>query len=278
MSSSFIQDAIHNQIAEKLKDAFFRAYRYNPSPSEINSWRNSLRAISQVFQEASLTDHGVLLEYQLPRHRKRLDCLICGKNDKNQDNAVIVELKQWERCGKANGENLVTTWVGGAEREILHPSAQVRQYQRYLEDTHTAFYEEPDSIRLSSCSYLHNYCVIKNDPLFDDVFQAVIKESPIFTADDVRSLSGYLADRLKKGSGSAVLQRIEKSQYRPSKKLMEHVGSMIKGFSEYVLLDEQLVVYEKVLNCAREGFHDRRKTVIIIKGGPGTENQSSPLI
>src|SRR6185436_762945 len=45
---------------------------------------------------------------------------------------------------------------------------------------------------------------------------------------------------------------------------------IIKGQSEYVLLDEQFVVYHKVLACAREGFHDRRKTVLIIKGGPGT--------
>ena len=62
-SKQFIQDAIHNQIAEKLKNAFFGYYRYNPSPSEINSWRNSLRSISQVFQHADLLDHGVLLEY-----------------------------------------------------------------------------------------------------------------------------------------------------------------------------------------------------------------------
>lgn len=65
-SSQFIQDTIQNQIAEKLKLAFFDAFRYNPSPAEISSWRNSLRAISQIFQYANLIDHGVILEYQLP--------------------------------------------------------------------------------------------------------------------------------------------------------------------------------------------------------------------
>ena len=79
-SKQFIQDAIHNQIAEKLKNAFFGYYRYNPSPSEINSWRNSLRSISQVFQHADLLDHGVLLEYQLPLTSRRLDCMICGRD------------------------------------------------------------------------------------------------------------------------------------------------------------------------------------------------------
>jgi DNA replication protein DnaC len=51
---------------------------------------------------------------------------------------------------------------------------------------------------------------------------------------------------------------------------MDHVGNIIKGKSEYILLDEQLVVYDKVLTCAKKGFHDKQKTAIIIKGGPGT--------
>jgi hypothetical protein len=51
---------------------------------------------------------------------------------------------------------------------------------------------------------------------------------------------------------------------------MDHVGKLIKGKSEYVLLDEQLVVYDAVLSCTKKGFHDKQKTVIIIKGGPGT--------
>ena len=74
-SQQFITDSVHNQIAEKLKYAFFSYYRANPSPAEINSWRNSLRAVSQVFQYADLIDHGIILEYQLPMTSRRLDCL-----------------------------------------------------------------------------------------------------------------------------------------------------------------------------------------------------------
>ena len=51
---------------------------------------------------------------------------------------------------------------------------------------------------------------------------------------------------------------------------MAHVGNIIKGKPEYILLDEQHVVYDKVLSCSKEGFHNKQKTVIIIKGGPGT--------
>ena len=53
-SQQFLQDTIQNQIAEKLKLAFFNYFRYYPSPGEMNSWRNSVRAVSQVFQYANL--------------------------------------------------------------------------------------------------------------------------------------------------------------------------------------------------------------------------------
>lgn len=270
MSSHFIRDTVHNQIAGKLKDAFFRHYRYNPSAAEITSWQNSLRAVSQIFEAAKLKDHGVILEFQLPLTSRRLDCLICGKDDGRRDNAVIIELKQWQHCTGSDSENLVTTWIGGAEREILHPSAQVGQYHRYLEDTHTAFYDGPHPIELSSCAYLHNYFPANNDILFSESFQPLLKEFPTFIADDFEPLTNYLIKRLNGGAGLPVLQKIEESKYRPSKKLMEHVSNIIKRKPEYVLLDEQFIVYNKVLSCARKGFHDRKKTIIIVMGGPGT--------
>jgi DUF2075 family protein len=268
-SQQFIQDSIQNQIAEKLKLAFFNYFRYNPSPGEMNSWRNSLRAVSQVFQYANLTDHGVILEYQLPLTSKRLDVLICGRDASTKDNAIIIELKQWGKCEEASGENEVLTWVGG-NREMLHPSVQVGRYKMYLEDTHTAFYADSNPVILNACTYLHNYNYYSDDVLFTEKFRNVIENYPLFTADDVNKLKDYLVRKLEKGSGIDVLKRIEESKYRPSKKLMDHVGNIIKGKSEYVLLDEQQIVYDKVSLCSKEGFHDKQKTVIVVKGGPGT--------
>lgn len=196
--------------------------------------------------------------------------MICGKDGSNKDNAVIVELKQWEKCEEAVGENEVSTWLNGAKREVLHPSAQVGQYHMYLEDTHTAFNSGENPVSLNSCTYLHNYNYYADDVIFSPKFSTIINKYPLFTADDVNKLKDFLINRLEKGDGTEVLKRVEESKYRPSKKLMEHVGNIVKGKSEYILLDEQLVVYDKVLACAKEGFHDKQKNVIIIKGGPGT--------
>ena len=268
-SQQFIQDTIQNQIAEKLKQAFFYHLRYNPSPGEVNSWRNSLKAICMIFQYANLIDHGVILEYQLPLSSLRLDCLICGKDSSLIDNAIIIELKQWDKCKDADGENEVITWVGGSLKEVLHPSVQVGRYKSYLQDVHTAFYEE-NPISLFACTYLHNYNYYSSDIIFSKKFEKCLIDYPLFTADDVEKLKSYLSNKLQKGDGIDVLKRIEQSKYRPSRKLMDHVGNVIKGVPSYTLLDEQQVVYDKVFSFAKEGFHDKQKVTLIIKGGPGT--------
>jgi DUF2075 family protein len=271
LSTHFIRDSSHNQIAEKLRAAFFAAYRYDPPPSEVQSWRNSLRAVAQIFQQANLEDHGVMLEYRLPLTSRRLDCLVCGRDGQDAEQAVIIELKQWERCGDSVGDKLVSTWVGRAERDCLHPAAQVGQYTQYLADAHTAFYEGDHPIGLGGCAYLHNYFRIDDDVLFANRFRPLLDAYPVFTGDDVDRLAQHLVARLEAGQGLAVLARIEESRYRPSRKLMDHVADVIAGQGAgYVLLDEQVVVVERVLACAREGFHDRRKAVLLVKGGPGT--------
>ena len=73
-----------------------------------------------------------------------------------------------------------------------------------------------------------------------------------------------------RGDDGELVGRIEQSPYKASKKLLDHVAAVIKGKPEYILLDEQLVVYDAVLSAARDGSRDKKKTAIIVKGGPGT--------
>ena len=268
-TKSLIEDSTFNRIAPKLKDAFFNEFRYQPSVAEVNSWNNSLRAISQVFQTASLLDHGVLLELRLPLTSKRLDCLVTGYDSKKAPNAVIIELKQWSGCRGASGKNEVATFVGGNVRDVLHPSVQVGQYMTYLTDCHTAF-QGAGGISAHACSYLHNYTPIKDDPLFLPQFAEQIKRSPVFTADHVPHLTAFLDERIHGADSGEVSAKVEQSKYRPSKKLLDHVAKLIKGKPEYVLLDEQLVVYDKVVEAAKDGVKGRKRMAIIVLGGPGT--------
>jgi len=269
-SAQFIEDTTLNQISSKLEDAFYDHYHHKPSDGEMRSWQNSLRAMSDVIDHAGLIDHGVLLEYKLPLTSKRLDCMITGRDEEASDNAVIVELKQWSTSTESPGDNEVQTFLGGRVRDVLHPSAQVGQYRQYLQDTHTAFYEGEAPVDLHACSYLHNYSSAAEDAIFAPKFEHLLERDPIFTMNGVPDLANHLKTRLSRGNGLQVLKRVEQSEYRPSKKLMKHVGEIIKGEDRYVLLDEQLVAYDKIFAEARTDFHKRGTSVLIIKGGPGT--------
>ncbi|MBP2668216.1 MAG: peptidase [Deltaproteobacteria bacterium] len=53
-SGQFVEDTVLNQIAGKLKNAFFSHFRYNPPHAEINSWQNSLiRRTANVLWEGN---------------------------------------------------------------------------------------------------------------------------------------------------------------------------------------------------------------------------------
>ena len=177
-SQQFMDDTYQNRIADKLRESFFRQLGHMPPDGEVHAWQNSLRAASMVFEHANLSDHGVIVEYQLPLSSKRLDCMVCGKDGATKDNAVIIELKQWETCKVTDGEREVLAWVGGAEREVLHPSVQAGQYRMYFGDGQTVFYEEPDPVILNACAYLHNYRAHAEDPLFSEKFREMLESTP----------------------------------------------------------------------------------------------------
>jgi hypothetical protein len=268
-SPEFVKDSSHNRIAEKLRAAFRSHFRYEPPDSEVRSWRESLRALSQVFTEASLDDHGVILEYQLPLSSKRLDCLVTGLDDVRRGAAVIVELKQWDASELTEGDDLVRTFVGHAHRDVLHPCAQANQYRRYLADMHEAFHGD-DAVGLSACAYLHNYHPDADDPILAPRFDLIRGIAPLYTADAVPGLVQFLGQRLARGEGLPVMDRIERSRFRPSKRLLDHVSGVIRQEPRFVLLDEQQVVFSRVLAQVRAGLDHHRKHVFLIHGGPGT--------
>jgi DUF2075 family protein len=68
----------------------------------------------------------------------------------------------------------------------------------------------------------------------------------------------------------AVLDRIQKSKYGPSRKLLQMISKVIKENERYILLDNQLVAFDKVMNLVRFGMKNKKKSVVIVKGGPGT--------
>lgn len=269
MTPEFILDTTRNAIADRLAQAFERHFRYRPSPNEYQSWQNSLRSLAAVVGHEGLKGQGIILEYQLPLSSKRLDAILTGRDDRH-DRAVIVELKQWSATEPGSSRDLLRTWVGGAKRDVLHPSVQVNQYRRYLVDMHAAFHEDADPVRLDACAYLHNYNPAADDPLFAEISDAVRQLAPVFTGGDALRLGAHLSEKLAGGDGERVMHRIEAGRYRPARKLLSHVAQVVSEESSFVMLDEQMVVFNQVLAAVETARADGRKHVFLIHGGPGT--------
>jgi DUF2075 family protein len=268
VTPDFVADATRNRIAEKLKTAFFNHFRYEPSPSEVSSWQNSLRAMSDVIEVASLDDHGIVVELQLPLSSKRLDCLLTGHDGGSRSQAVVVELKQWTQVEESPIDDCVTVFLGGGMRDHLHPSAQVGGYQRYLLDVHTTFSE--GSVGLSACGFAHNAGFETDQALWADRYLALLNRWPLFAGDQVDDFAWFLNSQLSDGDGQPVLEEVLKGRYRPHKRLLEHTAKMIKREPSYVLLDEQQVAFNHILGRVRDRQASTDQTVFLIRGGPGT--------
>jgi hypothetical protein len=268
MSSDFVADATRNRIARKLEEAFFEYFRFSPGAGEVKAWQNSLRAMASVLELADLDDHGVVVELQLPLSSRRLDCMLTGHDEAEGPQAVIVELKQWETVGPSEIDECVTTFLAGRERDVLHPSRQVGNYQRYLLDVHTTFSE--GAVGLAACSYLHNMAYDSETELLAKRHGKLIERFPVFVADQVDGLADFLNAQLSAGEGGPILDEVLKGRYRPHKRLLEHTAKMIRREPAYTLLDEQQVAFNHIVGKVRDRQRTTDQTVFLIRGGPGT--------
>ncbi|MFN8234113.1 MAG: DUF2075 domain-containing protein [Actinomycetota bacterium] len=264
----FVADATHNRIAEKLRSAFFRFFRYEPSPSEVGSWQNSLRAMSDVIEVAALDDHGIVVELQLPLSSKRLDCMLTGHDAGERSQAVVVELKQWTNVEPSPIDDCVTVFIGGRKRDELHLSAQV---EVGISATFWTFLRSTDgSIGLSSCAFAHNATHRPDDELWSSSHDQLLARWPLFAGNQVDGFASFLDEQLSGGDGRVVLEQVLKGKYRPHKRLLEHTARVIRREPTYVLLDEQQVVFNHILGRVRDRQASSDQSVFLIRGGPGT--------
>lgn len=266
-AKGFKDDVDRNRIREEVLQGVMKAFHGKRiGRSEQESWRNSLGFMERIVRRSSVADDcGIFLEYTIPATYKRIDFIIAGQNERGDENFIIVELKQWQMAESTEKDGVVKTVLGGGIRETTHPSYQANAYKLFLKDFNENI--EVEGIDAHSCAYLHNYAEKNPEPLKASVYKKLIEDTPLYLQDDCEKLEKFIKEHVGRGKGMPILYKIEKGRIRPSKKLIDHVGSMFEGNQEYILLDEQKIAYELALNI---GTRAQSKSVVIISGGPGT--------
>jgi DUF2075 family protein len=270
--SDFNQAVLQNAIADRISANYESYYKKRAGPSEVRAWQQSLNFLKNSFEFTGLIENTLIIEYELPYSTRRIDVLVFGRDKDDTDSVVLVELKQWsnENVEDCPSEGNVTVDYGQFRKEQAHPSLQVQGYHYDLKDFLSLFSESPE-VNLNSCAYCHNYSREgQHSVLFFSKFQTEIEAFPVFAKEDVRALGNYLKERLSRGTGIELLGRFVTSPIRPSKKLLEHTSEMINKQQIFNLIDDQIAAYNSIMHKVRNLAKSTRKSLVIVKGGPGT--------
>ncbi|WKD48910.1 DNA/RNA helicase domain-containing protein [Microbulbifer spongiae] len=262
----FIDDVSENAIENIILLEFERKLFKRPSKNEVLSWKNSMQYMFKIMIDSDIPqDSGVSIEYVLPLTSKRIDFILTGKDGKNRDTAVIIELKQWSEVTKINKDGIVKTFFSGGEKETNHPSYQAWTYAALIEDYNETVRQE--GIRLIPCAYLHNLSSASaiNDPFY----AAHTRNAPVFISSDAKKFSEFLKKHVKYGDSDNIMYRIEHGRIKPSKGLADSLTSMLTGNQEFLMIDDQKLVYEAAIDLAYKA-QKGKKQVLIVEGGPGT--------
>lgn len=263
--SGFLNDVLNNDYKEKILGSLVREAGMSVSKREQDSW-DSLRYMSEIIHDPDLpNDLGIAVEYKINGTSNRVDFIITGKDENNVNNAVIIELKQWS-------EGVSITDMDGVLRakfynnsEIPHPSYQAWSYKCLFDDYNESVRE--NNIQIQPCSYLHNYP--NDDIILNEFYSEHLKNAPAFLKNDAVNLRSFIKKYVKYGDNRDILYLIENGKIKPSKHLADSLVSMMSNNQEFVLIDDQKIVYEIALKLSSIST-DSDKHVLVVEGGPGT--------
>jgi uncharacterized protein len=270
--TEFNQGVLENKIADQIGSSYERYYRKRVNPSEYRAWQQSLNFLKNSFEYSGLSDNRIIIEFELPYSTRRIDVLLFGTDHRKSDSVVLMELKQWsnDNVEDCTSEGNIVVDYGRFKKEQAHPSLQVQGYHYDLKDFLTIFNEKPE-IALGSCAYCHNYSRNGENPvLFFPKFRKETEEFPVFAKEDIQALGAYLKERLSEGNGFEVFGRFVMSPIRPSRRLLDHTSEMINKQQMFNLIDDQIAAFNAIMHKARKLSQTDRKSIVIVKGGPGT--------
>jgi DUF2075 family protein len=264
--AKFQEDVMTNDIGNIIYDAYKYATDRKTGQSEINSWINSLQYMDRVLTDDDIpSDAGVAIEYHIPQSSKRIDFILTGKDKQDRESAILIELKQWQHATLTTKDAIVSTRFQYGETETPHPSYQAWSYKCLLEDFNQTVQEE--KIQLYPCAYLHNY--EQDKVITNDFYNEYIQKAPLFLKGDALKLREFIKTNIKYGDKKQIMYRIDHGKIKPSKNLADQLLSMLQGNEEFVMIDDQKVVFEMAISHAKKSSA-KKKNVLIVEGGPGT--------
>ena len=266
----FSNDVLMGIIADRIEECFSLNGFNHHNDAEYRAFNNSLMVMNNVLCNNSGIDQDihVAIEYQIPLTSKRVDFLVTGYDEHNKENVVIVELKQWEECQATSRDDVVTTYVGGANRAVSHPCYQAYSYAKAIESFNETVREK--DIELHPCAFCHNYKDEYVDQIRHPKYQQAIELAPLFLKRDQVALREFVKKYITKPDKGEILYTIENGKIKPSVALQDAISSLLKGNQVFTMIDEQQVAHATIKRLVESTIDSNQKHTVIIQGGPGT--------
>ena len=262
----FLDDVLSNDIEQIVHARYTERTGRHVGPSELQSWKNSLLYVNNILADDDIPmETGVFVEYHIQQSTKRVDLLLSGIGEDERRNLILVELKQWSDAEVTDMDGIVRTRFQGGMQETSHPSYQAWSYASLLRDFNEVVYD--GGVHVHPCVYAHNFGA--EGVLDDPRYRFHVERAPLFLKRDALALRAFVKRFIRTGDNGQLLFDIENGRIRPSKMLAEKLASMLKGNEEFVMIDDQKLVFEKALALTQRA-QQGRKQVFIVQGGPGT--------
>jgi DUF2075 family protein len=269
---TFVQDVRSGVIATKILNLIREKGLNAGQDREFASWHNSMKFMRDIVDDSEIDDEvQIAIEYNIPQTSKRVDFIIIGADEKNRENIVIVELKQWSKAEVVDDDMhfSVRTYVANDKRIVCHPSYQAYSYSRFLNNYSQAIHD--GNIHLIPCAYLHNYLPAYKSALSAEIYKEWYTTAPFFIMDEVQQFNEFVKEFVtKKSAHGDLLYQIENGRIRPTKSLQDALATMVRGTPVFDLLDEQAVCYDMCIRTMLQCLKDHKKRTILVQGGPGT--------
>jgi hypothetical protein len=276
---------------ERLIERIERCYREahprgaSPSPSDVESWRESLYEIATALVDLGLGQVWMFIEYRVDPGMNPIDVVLAGHHPVDGLSYAAFELKQWsaaERprasipdglcasCRSVSGGHLCKrcaidrVYAPFYRKHKKHPAIQVRDNLIALRKHHSMF--DDRYVTLVGAAYLHNL----KDP--DSQWISLVTPCvgiPTFTARQPSDLRKFLRESFGPASGEEAAQALLERR-RSISPLTGELGSVVNGHTRFSLVENQLRAVTNVMESVHATSPYGAKKVFVVTGRAGT--------
>ncbi|MCR8612947.1 MAG: DUF2075 domain-containing protein [Mycoplasma sp.] len=262
-----IYDSTINEFLENVKDPYkisalintnlINKFGIKVSESERKSWFLSLPKVAETIKKSKKDNRRILIEFNLPTSKKRVDFIILGKNKDGKPSAWIIELKQWSNITEVEWNNFR---VG--KYNDSHPSYQADDYKYRLEHEMGMH----DLIDIKASAYLHNLNN-ENSPLLDkSKYNEILQKAWLYSIHDQKELSENINQHTIIKDGDKAFELFKDAKWNPTLSFKEHVEN---DFNNINLVGTQKLIFEKISRFIKS-WNKEDKITFIISGDPGS--------